>query len=153
MRRRGLVLALTLLSSTAWGQASTTFVDAARGAVPIPDSTRPPLLRNAVNDDIRLPRNYDAQPPIIPHRVDGYQVDKSFNKCLDCHARAKTAFSQAIPVSPTHYKDRSGKVLDQVSTRRYFCLQCHVPQETARPLVGNSFKGVAVGKQVEGAAQ
>ena len=51
------------------------------------------------------------QPPTIPHRVDGYQVDKNFNKCLDCHARAKTEFSQAIPVSATHYIDRSGKVL------------------------------------------
>ena len=55
------------------------------------------------------------QPPTIPHRVDGYQVDKNFNKCLDCHARAKTEFSQAVPVSATHYIDRSGKVLDHIS--------------------------------------
>ena len=82
------------------------------------------------------------QPPTIPHRVDGYQVDKNFNKCLDCHARAKTAFSQAVPVSETHYIDRSGKVLDHVSTRRYFCPQCHVAQDPVRPLVGNSFENV-----------
>ena len=43
---------------------------------------------------------------------------------------SKTEFSQAIPVSATHYIDRSGKVLGHISTRRYFCMQCHVAQET-----------------------
>ena len=79
---------------------------------PIPDSTKPPRLGNNINDDQRLKRNYDKQPPVIPHRVDGYQVDKNFNKCMDCHARAKTDFSQAVPVSETHYSDRDGKLLD-----------------------------------------
>lgn len=116
------------------------FVDAMRGPTPITEATRPPLLGNAVNDDVRKPRNYTMQPPIIPHRVDGYQVDKNFNKCLDCHAREKTAFSQAIPVSATHYVDRDGKVLDHISTRRYFCQQCHVAQDPVQPLVGNGFK-------------
>jgi len=118
------------------------FTDAARGPVPIVETTRPPLLTNAVNDDQRRVRNYDMQPPTIPHRVDGYQVDKNFNKCLDCHARAKTELSQAVPVSATHYVDRGGKVLGQVSTRRYFCMQCHVPQEPVRQIVGNSFEDV-----------
>ena len=117
------------------------FLDAARGPTPIPEATKPPLLRNAVNDDNRPRRNYSLQPPIIPHRVDGYQVTKDFNKCLDCHAREKTALSQAVPVSPTHYIDRNGKTLDRISTRRYFCQQCHVAQEPVPPLVGNGFRG------------
>jgi cytochrome c-type protein NapB len=118
------------------------FGDAARGPIPITETTRPPLLTNAINDDQRRMRNYDMQPPTIPHRVDGYQIDRNFNKCLDCHARARTELSQAVPVSPTHYVDRGGKVLAQVSTRRYFCMQCHVPQEPVRPLVGNDFEDV-----------
>lgn len=117
--------------------------DAMRGPVPITATTAPPRLGNAVNDDKRLERNYSQQPPVIPHRIDGYQVDKNFNKCLDCHAREKTAFSQAIPVSATHYIDRSGKVLERISTRRYFCMQCHVAQEGVAPLVGNGFRGDA----------
>lgn len=117
------------------------FVDAMRGPLPITATTVPPRLGNAVNDDKRLQRNFSQQPPIIPHRIDGYQVDKNFNKCLDCHAREKTALSQAIPVSATHYIDRSGKVLDHISTRRYFCKQCHVVQENTLPLVGNGFRG------------
>ena len=124
------------------GPASPGLVDAARGPVPVPQLTEPPLLGNAVNDDVRRPRNYDMQPPTIPHRVDGYQIDKNFNKCLDCHARAKTEVSQAVPVSATHYIDRSGKVLPQISTRRYFCMQCHVAQDAVLPLVGNSFENV-----------
>jgi cytochrome c-type protein NapB len=138
---RRLLLALALFATQHGSEAAPAFEDATRGAVPITGTARPPLLGNAVNDDVRLKRNYDMQPPIIPHRVDGYQVDKNYNKCLDCHAKVKTEFSQAVPVSSTHYVDRSGKVLTQVSTRRYFCMQCHVAQDAVRPLIGNSFQG------------
>ena len=138
---RILAAALMLFAAVASAQAPGKLVDSMRGATPIPEPTQPPRLTNSVNDDARLPRNYAMQPPIIPHRVDGYQVDKNFNKCLDCHSRSKTLFSGAVPVSMTHYSDRDGKVLDQVSTRRYFCLQCHVSQEPMKPLIGNTFQG------------
>jgi len=136
--RAVLAAALALTSALSW--AAGPLVDAMRGETPILEATQPPRLSNAVNDDNRVPRNYAQQPPIIPHRVDGYQIDKNFNKCLDCHARGKTEVSLAVPVSSTHYINREGKVLAQVSTRRYFCLQCHVAQEAAKPLVGNSFQ-------------
>ncbi|MEJ5988482.1 nitrate reductase cytochrome c-type subunit [Ramlibacter sp. PS3R-8] len=136
---RKLLPLLGLVAVLAWAQPATKLQDAARGPAAVPDTTRPPMLGNAVNDDVRRPRNYDTQPPTIPHRVDGYQVDRNFNKCLDCHARGKASFSQAIPVSATHYFDRSGKELPHISTRRYFCMQCHVPQDSVPPIVGNSF--------------
>ena len=142
MVMRTIVCALVLIAPSAWAQTSAKFVDPLRGPVPIDQPTHPPVLGNNVNDDNRVPRNYEEQPPVIPHRVDGYQVDKNFNKCLDCHAREKTDFSRAIPVSLAHYVDRNGKQLDHVSTRRYFCLQCHVPQDPVRPLVGNSFENL-----------
>jgi cytochrome c-type protein NapB len=135
--RAVLAALLALATVLAWAEP---LVDAMRGKTPILEATQPPRLSNAVNDDNRMPRNFAQQPPVIPHRVDGYQIDKNFNKCLDCHARAKTDFSLAVPVSSTHYMNREGKVLAQVSTRRYFCLQCHVAQEPAKPLVGNSFQ-------------
>ena len=140
---RILAAALMLFVAIAWAQSPGKLVDSMRGSTPIPENTRPPRLTNWVNDDARLPRNYAMQPPVIPHRVDAYQVDKNFNKCLDCHSREKTLTSQAVPVSMTHYIDRDGKVLDHVSTRRYFCQQCHVAQEPMKPLVGNTFKGEA----------
>jgi len=135
--RAALAAMLALAAAPAWAEP---LVDAMRGATPILEATKPPRLSNAVNDDNRMPRNYAQQPPVIPHRVDGYQIDKNFNKCLDCHARGKTEFSLAVPVSSTHYVNREGKVLAQISTRRYFCMQCHVAQEPAKPLVGNSFR-------------
>lgn len=138
---RRLVLPLCVGAAIVAVQAQP-FTDAARGPTPIVESTKPPQLGNAINDDLRRTRNYTMQPPTIPHRVDGYQVDKNFNKCLDCHARAKTAVSQAVPVSITHYMDRDGRMLGQVSTRRYFCMQCHVAQDAVRPIVPNTFQDV-----------
>lgn len=141
LRTLGVVLVLCV--GAAWAQPSgQQFHDNARGPTPIMETTKPPVLGNAINDDVRRTRNYTMQPPIIPHRVDGYQVDKNFNKCLDCHARTKAETSQAIPVSITHYMDRDGNMLGQVSTRRYFCMQCHVSQDAVRPLVENQFKDV-----------
>jgi cytochrome c-type protein NapB len=40
----------------------------------------------------------------------------------------------------THFRDREGQELDNVSPRRYFCTQCHVPQTDAKPLVDNTFQ-------------
>ncbi|MEF1340261.1 nitrate reductase cytochrome c-type subunit, partial [Vibrio rotiferianus] len=37
---------------------------------------------------------------------------------------------------------REDAVLADMSPRRYFCLQCHVPQANAKPLVENKFKSV-----------
>lgn len=139
-----LVLMLCMAAGMAVAQQrpAGSFTDAARGPTPILETTKPPLLGNAINDDLRRTRNYAMQPPVIPHRVDGYQVDKNFNKCMDCHARGKTDVSQAVPVSVTHYMDRDGNVLGQVSTRRYFCMQCHVAQDNVRPIVNNTFQDV-----------
>ncbi|MFG6459770.1 nitrate reductase cytochrome c-type subunit [Roseateles sp. BYS96W] len=142
LRHLALLLCLCASLSSAQQQPARSFTDAARGPTPITESTKPPVLGNAINDDVRRTRGWATQPPTIPHRVDGYQIDKNFNKCLDCHARARTETTQAIPVSATHYMDRSGRVLGQVSTRRYFCMQCHVAQENARPLVQNNFQDV-----------
>ncbi|MFV3127176.1 nitrate reductase cytochrome c-type subunit [Niveispirillum sp. KHB5.9] len=100
-------------------------------AVPIPkDAT----------DDRRRQRNYPEQPPVIPHTIVGYQLDMKVNKCLTCHAREFTGDSQAPMVSVTHFQDRDGQVLAGVSTRRYFCLQCHVPQSDVQPRVPNIFR-------------
>jgi cytochrome c-type protein NapB len=101
-----------------------------------------PRLGVQSNDDLRKVRNYPEQPPLIPHKIEGYQVDRRFNQCLSCHSRTAVGDSQAPMVSVTHFMDRDGQVLARVSPRRYFCNQCHVPQTEARPLVGNTFVDV-----------
>ena len=122
--------------------AAGPVVDAMRGAVPIPDETAPPLLGNPENKDLRRTRAYTMQPPTIPHRTDGYQVDLDANRCLMCHSRARAEAARAIPIGVTHYMDRDGNVRADVSPRRYFCEQCHVVQMEMAPLVPNSFEDV-----------
>lgn len=113
--------------------------DAMRGPVELQDTTKPPPLLNPDNSDVRRQRNYAMQPPVIPHKVEGYQVDKNANRCMMCHARTRTQESQAPMISVTHFMDRQGNFLAELSPRRYFCMQCHVPQANVNPLIENRF--------------
>ena len=131
--------AATLMTTGLAGAVDVT--DAMRGA-PITGTTPPPLLQNSDNSDIKRQRNYAMQPPVIPHKIDGYQLDKDVNRCLYCHSRTRIEETRAIPLSVTHYQDRDGNFLADVSPRRYFCDTCHVVQMEAKPLVGNGFQDV-----------
>lgn len=101
----------------------------------------PPLV-NAENDDRKRVRSYAMQPPTIPHKTDNYQVDRFANRCMTCHARTRAPETQATPISLTHYIDREGNFLADVSPRRYFCEQCHVVQMQTDPAVENRFRDV-----------
>lgn len=107
--------------------------------VPIESTSRADSFRNA-RDREPYPRDFVQQPPLIPHTVKGYNVTANFNKCMDCHAWSRTTESGATKVSQSHFKDRDGRELSNISPRRYFCLQCHVSQVEAPPLVNNTFK-------------
>jgi cytochrome c-type protein NapB len=119
--------------------AQTPLTDAMRGSTAVGDTSRPPPLGNPENKDMRRERAYSMQPPTIPHKIDNYQVDLNVNACLGCHSRGRAPVTQAVAVSVSHYMDRDGNFLAEISPRRYFCEQCHVPQVDAKPLVGNRF--------------
>ena len=110
-----------------------------RGNTPLQDVGPAPRLLPQANTDIREIRNYPEQPPVIPHSIEAYQLDANVNQCLSCHARSRTGDSQAPMVSITHFMDRDGQFLASVSPRRYFCIQCHVPQYPVTPPVANRF--------------
>ena len=110
-----------------------------RDKTKIVDQQKPNLIHKVVNKDIKQARNYPMQPPLIPHTIRSYEVNKNNNKCLSCHSRQRTEESQAPMVSVTHYMNRDGNFLAEISPRRYFCNQCHVPQLDAKPLVENTF--------------
>lgn len=103
------------------------------------ESSNPARLQDPQNSDKRQPRDYPMQPPTIPHQITNYQVDLKANKCLSCHARTRTGESKAPMVSVTHFMDRDGNFLADVSPRRYFCTQCHVPKIEKKPIVENTF--------------
>ena len=92
-----------------------------------------------VVDDIRQMRAYPEQPPVIPHSIEGYQLSVNTNRCLSCHSRQFTQGSGAPMISVTHFMNREGQMLADVSPRRYFCTACHVPQADVDPLVENTF--------------
>jgi cytochrome c-type protein NapB len=108
-------------------------------AKPMDDHAAPPLAR-PVTDDKRKMRNYPEQPPVIPHSIEGYQLTLRTNRCLDCHRRQFTEGSGAPMISVTHFMDRDGQVLADVTPRRYFCTACHVSQTDAQQLVPNKFQ-------------
>ena len=114
-------------------------VDRMRGPTALDQTTQPPPIVNPDNSDVRRSRNYAMQPPVVPHKIEGYQLDRNANRCMMCHARTRTQESQAPMISVTHFMDRDGNFLAELSPRRYFCLQCHVPQADLNPLVNNQF--------------
>ncbi len=96
-------------------------------------------LERFVTDDVRQMRAYPEQPPVIPHSIEGYQLSVNANRCLSCHRREATEGSGAPMISVTHYMTRDLQMLADVSPRRYFCTQCHVPQADTAELIDNTF--------------
>lgn len=118
------------------------------GATPLFSLQPVPPLDRPIVDDVRRMRNWPEQPPIIPHAIDGYQLTLNTNRCMDCHKREFTEGSGAPMISITHFQDRDGQVLSDVTPRRYFCTACHVQQTDARALVPNLFQDAnAIGRK------
>lgn len=132
-------LLAALLLPASIGASAIDFQDRMRGPTPLDQTTQPPPIVNPDNSDVRRSRNYAMQPPVVPHKIEGYQLDKNANRCMMCHARTRTQESQAPMISVTHFMDRDGNFLAELSPRRYFCLQCHVPQANLNPLINNQF--------------
>jgi cytochrome c-type protein NapB len=136
--------ALVFACGAIYAQTAPQIVPRLTGeAAPMTNDAAPPLAR-PITDDKRVMRNYPEQPPVIPHSIDNYQLTLRTNRCLDCHRRQYTEASGAPMISVTHFMDRDGQVLGDVTPRRYFCTECHVPQTDARPLVPNTFQDMAL---------
>jgi len=139
-------LALAVLGGVALAQVAG--VTTLRGGIGLTEVNPPPPTVEQAKPPHGFPRAYRQQPPLIPHRVDGYQVTREFNKCLSCHGWPQHAQYGAPKVSETHYETREGKRVDEVAGSRWFCTQCHVPQADAPPLVPNAFRSA---KEIGGA--
>jgi cytochrome c-type protein NapB len=104
MVRKPVILALAILAIAASPPVSAQTVSSAlRGATPLNEEGPAAPMTPMRNTSEREIRNYPEQPPVIPHSIDGYQIDINGNKCLSCHARARIAESGAPMVSiPFH---------------------------------------------------
>ena len=130
-----------IISVTVWLTPSFAAeeVKSLRGDGAVDSPSRGAEIMRWQDDKEPIPRDYVQQPPLIPHSVESYRINIKFNKCLTCHSWANYKEAKATKISQTHFEDRDGQVLANVSARRYFCLQCHVPQVDAKPLVENKF--------------
>ena len=108
----------------------------------VENDSNAPEVKPYYKDREPLARDYLQQPPLIPHKIDNYKVNVKHNKCLSCHSWKNYKRHNATKISQTHFESRDGAVLSNVSARRYFCTQCHVPQADAQPLVENTFQPV-----------
>ena len=103
----------------------------------------------------KVARTFKDQPPVIPHAVENFdEITLEENQCLSCHGPDVYKKKNAPKIGDSHFRDRDGKVLAEASALRHNCVQCHVPQVDAPPLVENSFKGdIAEGKPAKPAGK
>ncbi|MCB1906796.1 MAG: nitrate reductase cytochrome c-type subunit [Rhodocyclaceae bacterium] len=143
MKTKSGILLLAVLAAAGLGlPLAASAADAVRSlrGTAVDQAAQQPGNYAVEKDHAPAAREYVQQPPLIPHKVDGYNITTNFNKCMDCHSWTRYRETGATKVSLTHFKDRDGKELSNISPRRYFCNQCHVAQTDAKPLIDNSFR-------------
>lgn len=129
---------VALLGATAHAEEITSL----RGGTALDEETGAVELTKPDTGE-RFGRAYRQQPPLVPHKIDTYQIDLKANQCIGCHDWPQNTAAGAPKISETHYIGRDGAHLNHVSTARWFCTQCHVPQAQADALVPNTFKSAA----------
>lgn len=87
----------------------------------------PELMEQEQSANRRV-RTIPYKAPTIPHSILGFRIAKDFNQCLVCHAPNVAPMMKAPAVAVSHYQNRDGDYMSNISARRYFCTQCHVPQ-------------------------
>ena len=120
--------ATTCMAAVHWRQPSCLGTGACpaqevlslRGEVPIDEESAAPDTPRQ-NTAGRFARAYRQQPPLVPHRIAGYEIDLKVNKCLSCHDWPNSVEQGATKVSETHYVSRDGVALDRVAGTRWFC--------------------------------
>jgi len=133
-----IIIAVVFLSFVTGSIIAKDIANLREGAE-LSEQSKTQVIPKPIVDDKKVTRNYPMQPPIIPHNIRDYQVDLNVNTCLTCHSRQQVGVTQATMVSVTHYMDREGNFLANISPRRYFCTQCHVTQSDTKPPVPNTF--------------
>lgn len=141
--RRAILLLLAAVSAPGVAHAQTPAPAELVGPASPMDTIAQEPVPKWVTDDVRQMRAYPEQPPTIPHSIDGYQLSVNTNRCMSCHKREYTQASGAPMISITHFQTRDGQMLADISPRRYFCTECHVPQANVKPLVENRFRDMS----------
>jgi len=134
-----------MISPSAGAQDAASGVQTLRGADAAATDQAPQeqrYLGKGPGSQNPITRTFSTQPPLIPHAVENFDVvTLQGNPCLACHGPENYKQIKAPKVADSHFKNRAGKTLSEVSPTRYQCTACHVPQADAKPLVDNTFRG------------
>lgn len=141
-----LLTAMLAFSGASAPAADPTPVKSMRGidtaAEDVAPDEKAPTGKRPGSTGTLIKRTFDKQPPLIPHATNNFdEITLEENQCLSCHGPEKAKEKKAPLIGASHFFDRDDKKLNEVSARRHNCMQCHVPQVDAPPLVENTFQG------------
>ena len=141
-------LKLTLAALAACFSFSVTAADATKSmrgidvAAPDAVATEKAYVGTRPGTTKPIARTFTTQPPVIPHAVENFSdINLEENQCMDCHAAANYKKKNAPKIGDSHFITRDGSKLEEASAARHNCVQCHVPQVDAPPLVDSAFQG------------
>ena len=141
MKKTIAILTLSLAAAGLSGAMPAFALDSLRGGG-IADMSAKPDKKKVDVVQGGIERTYEEQPPLIPHGIEKYELNLRLNGCLKCHSETTAEKENTKPTPESHYLDRDGNKLDKLSSRRYFCTQCHTVQLKGNPLVENTFEGL-----------
>ncbi len=142
MKKLNIASITLIIAATGFSAVAIAEVTSLRGFNPLDESSEEPMIKKVQNDRAPIARDYVQQPPLVPHSIEKYKINRKFNKCLTCHSWKNYRQAGATKISQTHFEDRDRNVMANTAARRYFCTQCHVSQVDANPLVPNTFQPV-----------
>jgi len=116
-------------------------IQSLRGSLSLDSDSQSFEKRKQIKQKDGFERSYKIQPPMIPHATDKDKITLKGNTCMRCHSEKNYKKEKAPRIGDSHYIDRDGNKLNKLSSRRYFCNQCHATQVNAEQLVENNFVG------------
>ena len=134
---------LFIASLMVTAQAEDESIGSLRGVHALNESSEKPKTAGIIlPDEGILPRDIPYQPPLIPHETVKTRISLRENQCLGCHGKLEFKDIGATEIGKNHYINRAGEELGSISTRYYFCTQCHAAQEDLDPLIENKFQSI-----------
>lgn len=90
-----------------------------------------------------LGRAFENSPPLIPHDLTGMlPIAETNNACLNCHMPEHAGALGATPMPKSHFFDidTAQDLKGKLDGKRFYCMQCHVPQVNIPEAIKNTFK-------------
>lgn len=132
---------LILINCAGQAQKSVDIVSL-RGANDLGNISENFPQRKNIIEEGGIDTSFDSNPPMIPHKYEE-DISLSKNSCLECHSKANAKKEDSPAVPKSHLISRDNQKLATSSARRYFCTQCHAPQQDKIPVVNNTYVNTA----------